>query len=143
MGADGKGKKELVDLDDPLESGIIPVPTVKPPPGEMREREITVVDDDLTEQARLASVLIDSIPPRTDGIRARLAPLDRIPTLAKSIDELGSDLQEPKTAFVLGFIDGVLPLETIIEVTGLPEQETLCILDALIAQGAVVFPKRR
>ena len=148
MGSDGKGqKKDVLDLDDPLaddplESGVIPVPTVKPP---MRERQITYVDDDLTEQARLASVLIDSVPPQIEpsDLRVRLSPLDRVPTLAKSIDELPADLKEPRTAFVLGFIDGVLPLETIIEVTGLPEPETLSILDRLIAQGAVVFPKRR
>lgn len=149
MGSQGKGQKELLDLDEPLESGIIPVPTVIPPDGPMREPADTFVDDEVTEQARRASVLIDSVPPRggdpnsEPAIRARLAPLDRIPLLAKSMSELDTDLQEPKTAFVLGFIDGVLPLETIIEVTCLPELETLRILDRLIAQGAVVFPKRR
>ena len=148
MGSDGKGKKkEVVDLDDPLESGVIPVPTVKPPSDDepMRERQITYVDDEITEQARIASVLLESVPPSGDAseIRTRLSPLDRIPTLAKSIDELPADLREPRTAFVLGFIDGVLPLETIIEVTGLPEPETLSILERLIAQGAVIFPKRR
>ena len=142
----GKGKKELLDLDDPLESGVLPIPTVIPPEGAMRERQSTLLDDDLTEQARLASVLIESVPPRpvdpngATAIRARLAPLDRIPTPARSIDELGDDLKDPKAVFVLGFVDGVLPLETIIEVTGLPELDTLRILDRLIAQGAIVFP---
>jgi hypothetical protein len=155
----GKRKPEILDLDDPLrdadealqESGIVPVPTVKPPAisAPMRDRQMTLVDDDVTEQARLASVLIDSMPPRpvdpnsAQAIRARLAPLERVPELAKTIAELGDDLKEPKTAFVLGFIDGVLPLETIIEVTGLPEIETLRILDRLIAQSAIVFPRRR
>lgn len=151
MGSDGQGKKkDVLELDDPLESGVIPVPTVKPPADvePMRENQITYVDDDLTEQARLASVLIESVPPRDDAseIRTRvspLEPLDRVPTLAKSIDELPADLKEPRTAFVLGFIDGVLPLETIIEVTGLPEAETVSILERLIAQGAVIFPPRR
>lgn len=139
----GKEKEKLLDLDDPLESGVMPVPTVQPP---MRERQITYVDDDLTEQARLASVLIDSVPPEPDGeaaIRARLAPLHRVPSPAKSIGELGPDLKEPKTAFVLGFVDGVLPLETIIEVTGLPELDTLRILDRLVEAGAIIFPPQR
>jgi hypothetical protein len=150
------GKKDLLDLDDPLretdepmhESGIVPVPTAIPPLGVMRERQSTLVDDEVTEQARLASVLIESLPPRPSNadtapaIRARLAPLDRIPEVAKTMAELGDDMREPKTAFVLGFIDGVLPLETIIEVTGLPEIDTLRVLDRLIAQGAVVFPSR-
>lgn len=146
MGAQGKGKKGLLDLDDPLESGVIPVPTVKPPGGSFRDQLSTTPDEDLTEQARLASVMMESMPPRAvdpnapQAIRARLSPLDRIPTQAKSIDELADDLKEPKTAFVLGFVDGVLPIETIIEVTGLPELETLRILDRLIAQGAIVFP---
>jgi hypothetical protein len=74
------------------------------------------------------------------GSDGRLAPLGRVPMLAKSIDQLGADLKEPRTAFVIGFIDGVLPLETIIEVTGLPELETLQILERLIAEGAIVFP---
>lgn len=162
MGADGKRQKELLDLDDPLrgadaneathESGIMPVPTVKPPSGDlgpMREREITLVDDEVTEQARLASLSIASIPPRptdADGaaaIRARLAPLARVPALAKPIGELHDVLGDPKTAFVVGFVDGILPLETIIDVTGLPELETLRILDRLIAQAAIVFPERR
>lgn len=145
----GKGKNELLDLDDPVESGVLPIPTVIPPEGAMRERQSTLLDDDLTEQARLASVLIESVPPQNAvphgarAIRAHLAPLDRIPAAAKSIDELADDLKEPKTAFVLGFVDGVLPLETIIEVAGLPELDTLRILERLIAQGAIVFPRPR
>jgi hypothetical protein len=151
MASDGKGKKGILDLDEPLseESGIIEIPTVIPPvpPGEYRERQSTLLDDDLTEQARLASVLIDSTPPSApdpaQAIRARLEPLSRVPELVKSITELGDDMREPKTAFVLGFIDGLLPLETIVEVTGLPEIETLQILDRLIAQGAIAFRTSR
>lgn len=150
-GPDHKGRKGVLDLDEPLvdESGIIEIPTVIPPTplGPMRERQNTLSDDDLTEQARLASVLIDSTPPRAPDpiavMRARLAPLERIPTLARSITELGDDLRDPKTAFVVGFVDGVLPLETIIEVAGLPEAETIEILDRLVTQGAIVFPPRR
>lgn len=141
----GKGKKEILDLDDPFreadeganDSGIIAMPAP------MRDRQMTLCDEDLTEQARLASVLMDSLPPPTgaDAIRARLAPLSRVPVLAKSLEELADDMKEPKTAFVIGFVDGLLPLETIVEVTGLPELESLQILDRLIAQGAIVFPR--
>jgi hypothetical protein len=151
-GSDENGKKSVLELDDPLrgadeaikESGIIAMPTVKPPAVPIRERQMTLLDEDLTEQARLASVLIDSTPPQplASGLRARLSPLDRVPVLAKSIAELGADMREPKTAFVIGFVDGILPLETIVEVTGLPEHETLEILDRLMAQGAIVFPHR-
>jgi len=148
------GKKRLLDLDEPIvdESGILEIPTVIPPTpvGPMRDRQNTLTDDDLTEQARLASVLIDSTPPRAPDPSAemrtrleRLAPLERIPSLARRMSELGGDLKDPKTAFVAGFVDSILPLETIIEVTGLPEAETIEILDRLVTQGAIVFPPRR
>ena len=72
----------------------------------------------------------------------RLAPLTRIPSLAKAMTELGSLLEDPKTAYVLGFVDGILPLETIIDVTGLPELETLRVLDRMVAQSIVIFRGR-
>jgi hypothetical protein len=72
-------------------------------------------------------------------LTSRLAPLSRVPTLAKEITQLGGLLEDPKTAYVLGFVDGLLPLETIIDVTGLPELETLRVLDRMIAHSVVVF----
>lgn len=69
----------------------------------------------------------------------RLAPLTRVPTLARELAQLGSLLEDPKTAYVLGFVDGLLPLETIVDVTGLPELDTLRVLDRMIVQGVVVF----
>ena len=71
-----------------------------------------------------------------------LEPLSRIPTLAKSISELGATVGDPKAAYVLGFVDGVLPLETILDVTGLPDEETRTILRRFIALGVIVFPDR-
>jgi len=59
--------------------------------------------------------------------------------LAREMKQLGGMLEDPKTAYVLGFVDGILPLETIIEVTGLPELDTLRILDRMVAQSVVVF----
>ena len=56
--------------------------------------------------------------------------------------ELGALLEDPKTAYVLGFVDGLLPLETIIDVTGLPELETLRVLDRMIAQSIVIVRGR-
>ena len=75
-------------------------------------------------------------------LSARLAPLSRVPSLAKEMTELGALLEDPKTAYVLGFVDGLLPLETIVDVTGLPELETLRVLDRMIAQSVVVFRGR-
>lgn len=72
-------------------------------------------------------------------LRERLAPLTRVPALAREMTELGALLEDPKTAYLLGFVDGILPLETIIDVTGLPELDSLRILDRMIAQAIVVF----
>lgn len=142
-------KESLLDLDDPTCDAE--TPTVKPAilDPHVRARAMTLLDADATEEARLASVLIDSIaPPACEdpngaaAIRARLAPMTRVPFLEKSITELGASLGEPKNAYVLGFVDGVLPLETIVEVTGLPELDTLRILEHFIAEGAVSFRTR-
>jgi hypothetical protein len=75
-------------------------------------------------------------------LSAGLAPLSRVPVLAKEMKQLGPLLEDPKAAYVLGFVDGILPLETIIEVTGLPELDTLRVLDRMVGQGVVVFRPR-
>jgi hypothetical protein len=62
-----------------------------------------------------------------------------VPALVRKITELGPVIEDPKTAYVLGFIDGLLPLETIIEVAGLPELETLQILDRAIDHHLLTF----
>jgi hypothetical protein len=76
---------------------------------------------------------------QTAILSARLAPLSRVPVLLGELTDFGHLLEDPKTAYVLGFIDGILPLETIVEVTGLPELDTLRVLDRMVAQGVVFF----
>jgi len=99
-----------------------------------------------------ATVDIDSVEEDLDALgteeqiailRANLAPLDRVATLSKSLGELGALLEDPRTAYVLGFVDGILPLETIVDVTGLPELETLRILDHMIDEGIVILRASR
>ncbi len=132
-----------------------------------RERLPTITDEAATEEARIASVLMDSKPPpqarqnsapdigvkysEVDALsteeqlallRARLAPMTRVPALTRKITELGPVIEDPKTAYILGFVDGLLPLETIVEVAGLPELEALRILDRAIDQYVVTFAKR-
>jgi hypothetical protein len=131
-----------------------------------RERLPTITDEVATEEARIASVLMDSTPPRARGasapdiavryseveglkpdeqlafLRARLAPLTRVPSLTRMITELGPLIEDPKTAYILGFVDGLLPLETIVEVAGLPEVEALRILERAVDQHVITFTKR-
>jgi hypothetical protein len=74
-------------------------------------------------------------------LRDRLSPMSRVPTLARKLTDLGPVISDPKSAYVLGFIDGILPLETIVEVVGLPELDTLRVLDRAIEQHAITFDK--
>jgi hypothetical protein len=146
-------KDKLLELDEPGVASVRGKDLADPP--SVREPMATITDEFATEQARLKSVPSNT-PPATltegdlDGLtaheqaawlRGRIAPLNRVPRLAKAMTELGALLEDPKTAFVLGFVDGVLPLDTIIDVTGLPETDTLRVLDHMIAQGIVVFRK--
>lgn len=131
-----------------------------------RERLATITDEAATEEARIASVLMDSRPPpkRDDdgGVevevavryadvdalatdeqlafwRARLAPMSRVPLLTRELASLGPLIEDPKTAYLLGFVDGLLPLETLVEVAGLPELDALRILDRAVEQRLVTF----
>ena len=74
-------------------------------------------------------------------LRARLAPMTRVPALTRKLTDLGPVIEDPKTAFVLGFVDGLLPLETIVEIAGLPELDTLRILDRAVDQYVVTFSR--
>ncbi len=127
----GGGPKKVFRADDEAAS-------------EIRERQATLTDEAALEEARLLS--IPSNPPFDSAValRRRLAPMTRVPTLEGSLADLAAD---PRTAFVLGFVDGLLPLETIVDVAGLPEQETLAILERAITNNVIVFreppPSRR
>jgi hypothetical protein len=114
-------------------------------------RPMSTVPGPLVPSMRDSAVEIDTGEADVDALdddeqiailTARLAPLTRVPTLAKELAALGTLLEDPKTAYVLGFVDGILPLETILDVTGLPELETLRILDRMIAESVIVFRSR-
>lgn len=133
----------------------------------IRERAPTLTDEVALEQARIASMPTRPPPARPAGqpfrdsyaeidageeslealpedeqiavLADRMSPMTRVPVLARPLTELGALLEDPKTAYVLGFVDGLLPLQTIVDVTGLPELDTLRVLDRMISQGAVVF----
>ncbi|MEA2752885.1 MAG: hypothetical protein QOI41_7028, partial [Myxococcales bacterium] len=123
------------------------LPSNMPPP----RRPMSTVPGpllDTTRNPRDSSVEIDTGEEDLESLDAgvqvailssRLAPLTRVPSLAKELAQLGALLEDPKTAYVLGFVDGLLPLETIIDVTGLPELETLRVLDRMVSQSVVIF----
>ena len=130
--------------DEPLleQARLQSFPTNAPPPRRQRSTmppapfpgprdssvEIDVGEDDLDALGPDEQIAI---------LRARLAPLSRVPILAHQLSDIGSALEDPKTAYVIGFVDGILPLDTIIDVTGLPELDTLRVLDRMIGLGVV------
>lgn len=123
------------------------LPSSLPPP----RRPMSTVPGPLTGSPRDSSIEIDTDEFDMDALgpgeqaaflKDRLAPLTRVPTLAEEMSKLGALLEDSKTAYVLGFVDGILPLEIIIEATGLPELDTLRVLDRMIAQSVVVFRPR-
>ena len=134
----------------------------RPPP-----RALVPKGEAATEEARIASVLMESKPPsqqvrstpeialkvryaEVDALapdeqlallRERLAPMSRVPSLVRTITELGPVIEDPKTAYILGFVDGLLPLETIVEVAGLPELDALRILERAADLDVLTFRK--
>jgi hypothetical protein len=122
-------------------------PTNAPPP----RRAMSTLPGPLAASPRDSSAEIDVGEDDIDALapdeqiailRARLMPLTRVPVLAQQLSEVGAALEDPKTAYVIGFVDGLLPLDTIIDVTGLPELDTLRVLDRLVGQGIVIFRAR-
>ncbi len=109
--------------------------TVAPPPANPRDSsvEIDTGEEDLESLSDAEQIAI---------LTVRLSPLSRVPSLARELGKLGLLLEDPKTAYVLGFVDGILPLETIVDVTGLPELETLRVLDRMVSQSIVIFSGR-
>ena len=140
--------------DDTLleEARLQSLPSQAPPPPSRSSAGVTARPGPPTANVRDSSVEIDTgesdlesleVDEQVAILSVRLSPLTRVPTLAKEISELGSVVEDPKTAYMLGFIDGLLPLETIIEVTGLPEIESLRMLDRMITIGVVIFKPLR
>ncbi len=133
---------------------------------ELRAQSPTITNEVELERARLASMRSQMPPARpadesqveveadegeleeldeADQIAVlleRLDPMSRVPELVKPTAELADRLGDSKSAYVAGFIDGVLPLETIVEVAGLPQLDTLRILDRMLTQGIAVFRAR-
>jgi hypothetical protein len=68
---------------------------------------------------------------------ARIGPLDRVPVVMVARDQLRWLSIDHKAGFVLSLVDGVSSLEMIIDVSGMPELETLRILSELAQQRII------
>ena len=137
----------LTDEPAQEEARLQSFPTNAPP-----RRPMSTLPGPLVATSRDSSVEIDLGEEDLDALSAaeqiailrdRLVPLTRVPELARPLGQIGAPLEDPKTAYVLGFVDGILPLDTIIDVTGLPELDTLRVLDRMVAQSIVIFAPPR
>jgi hypothetical protein len=70
-------------------------------------------------------------------------PLEGVPCVIRTLAELRSFPLESRDAFVLSLVDGNTTVETILDLAGLPEDETFDILGKLVDLGALgVHPPR-
>src|SRR6185369_15418844 len=67
----------------------------------------------------------------------KIGPLDRVPTVAVPRDQLRWLSIDHRAGFVLSLVDGVSSLEMILDVSGMPELDTLRILSELAQQRII------
>jgi hypothetical protein len=102
------------------------------------DRAVTAVDLALSEDpnSALAQKLIhrnrDAI---MNAFQAFLGDLQRTPTLARPLHELGSAPISPRAAFLLSRVDGTLSLDEILDVSGMPRLEAYRYLCQLFLRG--------
>ena len=102
------------------------------------ERSVTAVDLALSEDpnSALAQKLIhrnrDTIMNAFQGF---LGDLQRTPVLARPLHELGSAPISPRAAFLLSRVDGILSLDEILDVSGMPHLEAYRYLCQLFLRG--------
>jgi hypothetical protein len=69
----------------------------------------------------------------------RFGSLDKIPVLRLAPSQLGKLTLDHHAGFILSMIDGVTPIETLIDVSGTGRIEVLRILDELVRSGAITL----
>lgn len=127
-----------------------PQPSVKPPPTE-REMNDRVSLGDYSGALAIAEELLAADPghagarecaERCRGVlkqmyATRIGPLDRVPVVMVPRDQLRWLSIDHRAGFVLSLVDGVSTLEMIIDVSGMPELDTLRILSELAQQRII------
>jgi HD-GYP domain-containing protein (c-di-GMP phosphodiesterase class II) len=93
--------------------------------------------------------ILSSLPPRTLPPRTpssappptleRLGPPDAIVKMNVSATELMTIALDPRAGFILSLVDGASTLETIVDLSGFPEEDATRILADLIARGVVAL----
>lgn len=114
-------------------------------PGDASDEEDdapTAVDAEKLERARRQSESNLDAGGSTVSVeqaRATLGSLRRVPRLARPLPELRERIRGTRHAYLLAFVDGILTLEAIVTLVGLPEAEALGILHHAVVDGLVVL----
>jgi hypothetical protein len=101
----------------------------------MRASQRTPVPVDFTGR-RDNTALEPTAPTSTRRPVGRIAR-SAVPWLAMTYDELRALPLDPRMAFVLSRVDGRSNVEIILDLTSLPADETLDVLDRLVELGAI------
>jgi hypothetical protein len=116
-----------------------PEPTADliPPPAE------SAVDIDLETEPPVSEPSLGARPAPT----ARLGPepqsmLAMVPVLVAGADHLRAARLDPRAGFMLALIDGVATVESLLDLSGMPPEETLGILQDLRARAIIVLRPR-
>jgi hypothetical protein len=134
----------------------VPPPAEDPPPrSRVDEREMNdrVALGDYTGALEIAEALLARNPAHEGaqlcaencrGIlrqmyAARIGPLDRVPNVLVPREQLRWLSIDHKAGFVLSLVDGVSSVEMIIDVSGMPELDTLRILAELTQQRIIAL----
>ena len=110
-------------VDDPA-ADEPPIPSAPPPPVSLPPR------------------IVSSRPPSAtseEDALARLGSLDRVPVLAVAPGELAKLSIDHRAGFLLTMIDGVTPLDMIVDASGLPRADVLEIVVTLLDRGVIRF----
>jgi hypothetical protein len=102
------------------------------------ERAVAAVDLALSEDpnSALAQKLIHRHRDiMTSVLAAFLGELERIPVLARPLHELANAPISPRAAFLLSRVDGILSLDEILDVSGMPRLEAMRYLCQLFLRG--------
>ncbi|HMG52198.1 MAG TPA: hypothetical protein VK601_01925, partial [Kofleriaceae bacterium] len=102
------------------------------------DRAVTAVDLALSEDpnSALAQKLIHrNREAIMNAFQAFLGDLQRAPSLARPLHELGSAPISPRAAFLLSRVDGTLSLDEILDVSGMPRLEAYRYLCQLFLRG--------
>lgn len=102
------------------------------------DQAVAAVDLALTEDpnSALAQKLITRNRDAIMGVfQDFIGDLDRVPVLAKPLNELAKSPISPRAAFLLSRVDGALTIDEILDVSGMPRMEAYRYLSQLLLRG--------